>query len=876
MQVVSTPYESIKPGTGIWVAEDNPSFPAPFIAITGNALSSDVTTSTVSVGLNTINVSQQPNTVIVEGVTYQQVAGNPQPGQYSYNQPSGIITINSVHTNKQVVIENSADVAAVISPAYSSNPLEFTQTPLFDRVPIDELGTDFYGFLINIGAGHSGELLLNYSHSQGGFPAASLEIEILTDEIEVVLTKINDNISSRYIHYIYKTPFHLKPVNVTYHDNTNVVTLVLEFESIYAPRGEYNPLDRYVYINKDTQIPFASLLANNGVQVREVKGFVSTKQSDKKERRQIRGMLESLAAAQASFLDFSQPKIVLTNSLTTRQHTLPNNFSILPDYSITTNGLIGAPLINGIRLSSPWVYKGWIPDEGGLIIEDENVVDSDTDNEFLETREIKRMGDPDLTPSTPTKILDGIGYSYISEEEITRFPEMAQNPSVVVYPNGFKKSVWEQINEHGFNAGQNNGEEWGWQINSKDVWSYYDEPVANPDYGQSGQPQFLYFQKDPVWQYTAPVYSAHWKKCRTWNLQVSFDVNGYPYIEQEIGSRWIQPKTESDNRTAAQLLYDADKLEYEASMLRAEALTLPFQSTEWQEKQDEAKDKDGQAAVKRKDASLYNFQEFPYTKTVRRFYRKLSIDRPEILDEQEAQPCDQTERETQEKQEPASVPAYFLEREITEEKSLFTIPSPYKNELPITIGETYEKRHWVIVSPLGYQIFESLKTSAQQSGNTTNVTSSEWRTGSPDVAPRKPDTPLRRKKKTPDKKPENKNTTYLNTAGGSSVSFRDAARSTVSLEGVRNFSLAYPALLEMYRQENLTSEQTSTDSPWYRIIKPGDRAFWMGKSWKCTDVSRTDKLGYGGLIQCQSFRCNWGSWIPDLTLSVSTVSECAI
>lgn len=852
MQIVATPYNNISKALG-WNAVGEDSRRLTTLNQVDTILSEDLTLDTVSTALNTVPVSSQPNQIYIEGVAYEQVASNPQPTQFVYNASKKEVTLNALttHNNHPIIIENSPK-STITSPSMF----------LFDRVPVSELGDDFHQFLIDIQAGHSGELILNYTHSKGELPTASIEIEVVDDDLDDVLTILDSSISSKRLHFIYKTPFYLKPFSITKDENSNVSQINLVFDSIYAPRSEYNNLDWYVYINKTSNTPFASVASGKGINIRGVKSVVKSKNSDERERKQVRNIIESLAIANSSFIDYSGQAIKFVRNLKAKKYLLPDNFSILPEYTITRNGVTGAPIVDGVRLSSPWIYKAWSPDAGDTIIDDQENLNNDTEDNDLKMVEARLVGDPDLEPSSPTKLLDGINYQYRSQEEIENFSSAAQNPSSIAYPNGFKKSRWTQKNEYGFNAGQLNGEEWGWQIVSTDVWDYYDEPVPNPAYsGNSSEAQFLYFQKDPIWIYTPPTHGAHWKVSRTWNLQVEFDSNGYPHLEQEIGTKWIQPKTEGDNRTAAQLLYDADKLEYEAIALRAEG------------KIDEANEKDSQAADKRKDANLYKFAPYPYNRTTRRFYRRLALDRPEIDDDQNTIPCDKDERENS---EPTTQPAYFLERELVEENSLFTIPSPYKGESPITVGESYERRFWIIISPGGFQTFESTKSSNQQSGDTTNLSASEYRTGTPDPAAYKPKFTRNnqpRDKKKPDKKKQRQSTLYLNSYGGDSVSYHNASRSSISIDGIRDFSSAIPSLLEIYRDENLTSEQTITDSPWHRKIKPGDRAFWKGKSWQCTSVTRRDRF-VDGLIQCQSYQCDWGSFISGLTLNTSAVNAC--
>lgn len=879
MQVVSTPYSGFYPSIGAWCSMIATPFSTAYVATSNSELSQDLTTTIATSGLNEIEVLDQPHSVRVHNAIYQQVQTNPAPGQYSYLKASNRIIVNIAtgHSGHQVICENTAPISVSwFGSSFALTPFEHHNTPLFDRVPISELGQDFYNFLVDINAGHSSELTLSYNHSKGELPTASIAIEVVNDELEATIDKLEETLNSNQIHLIYGTPFFLKPFSISINENSNTSEIDLSFESIYAVRGEYNPLDYYIYVNQgSSSVPFVSLASSSGASVEGSNQVVATRNSDSKERKQIRSLLEALASSQSSFLDYSKISAVqITRNGTSRRHILPNNFSINPEIKITRNGVIGAPIVDGVRLSSPWVYKAYAPDTSGLTIKDEIAANSDTEDENIKVDEQRTIGDPDLQPDTPNKILDGGSYLYISTEEPDNFPQMAQNPNTVVYPSGFKKSKWTQINESGFNAGQINGEEWGWQLDSSQVWSYYDEPVLNPKYATDpSQPQFLYFQNDPIWKYTMPVYSAHWKKCRTWSLQVGFDALGYPTLEQEIGIKWIQPKSEGDNRTAAQLLYDADKLEYEANVLRIEASALAINSPSWVQKTNEANSKDESAAAKRKDAALYKFRELPYIRTTRKFYRKLSLDRAEIQEDEQSQPCDKDKRDTA---SPVTPPAYFLERELTEENSLTTIPSPYTGETPIVIGETYERRYWTVVSPAGYQTFESVKSSSQQSGDTTNLSVGEWRTGTPEPAARKPVILPQRAKKKPDKKPKSQYTTFLSTNGGSPIPFSAASRPTVSLEGVNDLSVAYPALLEMARQENLSSETTTSDSPWYRIIKPGETAFWLGKLWQCTAISRVDKLGYGGLIQCQSYQCDWGSYLTGLTLSATTISNCAL
>ena len=867
MQVVNTPYTSIKSEannpTG-WHTPGLNNNSLAYISQLNNTLPVNLTVVTGLAGLNTISISSQPFNIFVGGVIYQQVADNPQPTQFIYNanKKEIVINISPLHNNHNIVIAGNPSIGTTPSLNTSLSLFGYPTTHLFDRVPISELGSDFHQFLVDIQAGHSSELVLSYSHSKGELPTASLEIEVIDSELDGVLTILESSISSHRIHFIYGTPFYLKPFSITKDENTNVSQIALTFDSVYAPRSEYNKLDWYIYVNKSSNQSFGSIASGKGIAINGAKSVIKTKRKDDRERKQVRSILQSLANANSSFIDYSKQSIELINNLMTKRYFLPDNFSILPEYTITRNGVMGAPLVDGVRLSSPWIYKGWSSDDSDTVIDEPENINNDTEDNDLKMVESRLIGEPDLEPSTPTKILDGANYQYRSQEEIDNFSKSSQNPSSIAYPNGFKKSRWTQKNEYGFNAGQLNGQEWGWQIVSTDVWSYYDEPVPNPAYQNNpSKPQFLFFQKDPIWIYTPPVYEAHWKLCRSWSTQVEFDSNGYPTSEQEIGTKWIQPKTEGDNRTAAQLLYDADKLEYEADVLRSE------------NKINEANEKDRQAVDKRKDADLYKFTSYPYTRTTKRFYRRLALDRPEIDDDQNTVPCNEDERNAD---EPTNPPAYFLERELVEENSLFTIPSPYAGESPITIGESYESRFWVIVSPGGFQTFESTRSSNQQGGETSNLSAGEYRTGTPDPAPYRPKITRdrwERDKKKPDKKKTRQSTIYLNTPGGDTVSYHSASRSSISIEGVRDFGAALPALLNMYREENLASEQTVTDSPWHRKIRPGDRAFWRGKSWQCTSISRRDRF-VDGLIQCQSYQCDWGSFIEGLTLNTTSISSC--
>lgn len=859
MQVVATPYNNIKskasnPTGWNTTGLDNNSIA--YISQSNRTLSTDLIVETVITGLNTITVAGQPSSVLIDGVIYQQVAANPQPTQFTYNAYTKEILINVPisRNNHNVII--------------SQNPSIITTTSvynlLFDRVPISELGSDFHQFLVSIQAGHSSELILNYSHAKGDLPTASIEIEVVDSEIDNSLLILENSISNKQTHFIYRTPFHLKPFSISKDENTNVSRINLVFESVHAPRSEYNKLDQYIYVNKTSGQSLVSFASGQDIAVKGVQSIVGTKKNDDRERKQLRSILASLAVANSSFIDYSAESVKLTRNLTTKRYYLPDNLSILPDYTITKNGVLGAPIVDGVRLSTPWIYKGWMADDSDIVIDEPENIDNDTEDNDLKMVESRTVGDPDLEPYTPTKILDGVNYQYRSQEEIKNFSKAAQNPSSIVYPNGFKKSKWTQKNEYGFNAGQLGGEEWGWQIVSTDVWTYYDQPVPNPAYqGNPTKPQFLYFQKDPIWIFTPPVYEAHWKLCRSWRTQVEFDKNGYPILEQEIGTKWLQPKTEGDNRTAAQLLYDAAKLTYEANVLRLE------------NKLNEANEKDKQATDKRKDAALYKFVSYPYTRTTKRFYRRLALDRPEIDDDQNTAPCNEDERN---EDEPTNPPAYFLERELVEENSLFTIPSPYTGDSPITIGESYERRFWTIVSPGGFQTFESTRSTNQQGGDTSDLSAQEYRSGTPDPAPYRPkiaEERMKRDKKKPDKKKTRPSTIYLNSQGGESVPYSGASRSSISIEGIRNFEAALPALIDMYREENLTSEQTTTDSPWYRTIKPGDRAFWKGKSWQCTSLTRRDRFT-DGFIQCQSYQCDWGSFIEGLNLDTTSVSSCEI
>lgn len=828
-----------------WVAATE-SIPVKPPIITPNISPSTSIVTTVTSGTNIITVTQQPTFLYVGGTAYEQVLSNPSAGQYTYNPVSQQVSVvvPTTQNNNQIIIENT--LVATTPIAQSGGIFSETTTPVFDEVSLDEIGSEFYAWLVSIGAGHSGELLLNYTHSKGDFPSLSIEIEITKTDAANTLQKLEDSINNRYVHRAYNTPFYLIPPSITSYDDRNIVSISLSFESIHAPRGEYNPLDYHVSISRGQQLTFTGLAADQNVAIQGGSSGSITARNDDKERRRVRDLLTINAQINASFIDYSGDTIRVIKNTAGTVHRLPDNFSILPEYTITKNGIIGAPVVDGIRLAQPWIFRGWLPDDGNLAIED--VISETSDDETPSMIELRWMGDPDLEPSSPTKILDGASYEYKSTEEADKFPLQAQNPSAIAYPNGFKKSSWQQKNEYGFNAGQIQGTEYGWQVVSTNVWIYEDP---------SGD-----FSEDPVWIYVPPVASAHWKKCRAWNLKVEFDNLGYPIVEQEIGVKYIQFKTETDNRTAATLEYEADKLEYEALQSR-EAGNI-----------EEADKKDALAESKRKDAALYNFYEVPYTKTTRRFYRELSLDRPDIKKTKQQKPCNKTERDNE---DPTEDTPHYLEREITEEKSLITIPNPYPGEENLTVGEDYESRTWTVVSPGGYQTFESTRSS-QQSGNTSNLQSSEWRTGTPDPAPKYPSkSQQRRRRATPRKdKTPNRTISYLTNIGGDPVTYQNASRSTVTLEGVRQLGVALPALLEMCREDNLSSEQTVTDSPWYRTIKPGERALWMGKSWQCTGVSRRDKLHPGGTIQCQSYQCQWGSFLPSLALSTQNINECAV
>lgn len=815
--------------------------------ISPNVTPSSTTTAIVTSGANVITVSQQPTSIYIGGVLYSQVSDNPVAGQYVYNPNAQQVTIivPTNQNNNQVVIQNTAIVSP---PSIQPGAIAFGEntTPLFDRVPLDEIGSDFYAWLVSIKAGHSGDLILNYSHSKSDFPRLSIEIEVTKSDAVTALQGIESSINTRRVHTVYKTPFYLTPPSITTYDDSNVVRISLVFESIHAPRGEYNPVDHYINVSQGQELSFGSAVAANGISIQSANTSTIGVRNSDQERRRVRDLLIANAQANASFLDYSGDTIRLVRNTGSVVHRLPDNFSILPEYTVTKNGIIGAPTVDGVRLAQPWLFKGWLPDDSNLRIDDETTVDADDETPSMV--EVRWMGDPDLEPSSPSKILDGANYQYKSTEEADKFPLQAQNPSAIVYPNGFKKSSWQQKNEYGFNAGQIQGSEYGWQIVSTDVWNYTDP---------SGD-----FSEDPIWIYTPPVASAHWKECRSWNLNVEFDDLGYPVLEQEIGTKYVQFKTETDSRTAATLEYEADKLTYEATQLR-EAGNL-----------EEATKKDDLAESKRKDALLYKFAALPYIRTTRRFYRKLSLDRPEIKEGKGQKPCT---REQRNDEDSTADPAYFLEREIVEEKSLITIPSPYPGEPNLAVGEDYESRTWTVVSPGGYQTFESVRSSAQQSGNAANLQTGEWRTGTPDPAPKYPKKSNKKRRAKPRKDKKQRQTiSYLTTIGGDPVSYQNASRSTITLEGVRQLATALPALLEICREENLVSEQTISDSPWYRIIRPGERAVWMGKTWQCTSVDRRDKLHPSGLIQCQSYQCQWGSFLPNLNLSTQDISECAI
>lgn len=845
MQVVLTSSSTIS-NPSAWIAStDFVSIKPPITSL--NITPSSTTTVAVTSGLNVITVSQQPTSIYVRGVLYSQVPSNPVAGQYVYNPDVQQVTIivPANHNNDQAVIQNTA---IVTSPLMQPEAVTFGEntTPLFDKVPLDEIGSDFYTWLVSIKAGHSEDLILNYNHSKSDFPTLSIEIEVTKSDMTTTLQGIESSINTRQVHTVYKTPFYLTPPSITTYDNSNIVKILLAFESIHAPRGEYNPLDYYINVSQGQELSFVSRVAENGVSVQSASASTIGTRNNDQERRQVRDLLLANAQANASFIDYSGDTIRLIANTNSVVHRLPDNFSILPEYTVTKNGVIGAPIVDGVRLAQPWLFKGWLPDDSNLRIDNETTVDADDETPSMV--EVRWMGDPDLEPSSPSKILDGATYEYRSTEEADKFPLQAQNPSAIAYPNGFKKSSWQQKNEYGFNAGQIQGSEYGWQIVSTDVWSYTD-PSGN-------------FSEDPTWIYTPPVASAHWKECRSWNLNVEFDDLGYPVLEQEIGIKYVQFKTETDNRTAATLDYEADKLTYEATRLR-EGGNL-----------EEATKKDNLAESKRKDALLYKFAALPYIKTTRRFYRKLSLDRPDIKDGKNQKPCTRDQRDDE---DPTADPAYFLEREIIEEKSLITIPNPYPGEPNLVVGEDYESRTWTVISPGGYQTFESTRSSAQQSGNATNLQTSEWRTGTPEPAPKYPKKSRRKQQAKPRKDKKQRQTiTYLTTIGGDSVSYQNASRSNITLEGVRQLAAALPALLEICREENLVSEQTVSDSPWYRTIRPGERAIWMGKTWQCTAVDRRDKLYSSGLIQCQSYQCQWGSFLPSLTLSTQDISECAI
>ena len=297
----------------------------------------------------------------------------------------------------------------------------------------------FYQWLGSLDAGHSGELLLNYSHNKGDFPSLSIDIEVVKSKATDALEKIEDSIRYKQVHVVYNTPFYLKPVSVTIHDDSNIVSIPLVFESIYAPRGDYNPLDYYINIRQDQQFSFASMVSAEGVSIQSgTASTIKARNDDKKERRKIRDLLVANAQATGSYVDYSQNFVRIVSNVAGVVHTLPDNFSILPEYTVTRNGMIGAPMVDGVRLANPWSYKGWLPDDSNLLVEDdENQSDEDTESMV----EIRWIGEPDLEPKTPTKILDGVNYQYRSTEEADKFPLAAQNPNALVYPNGFKKSI---------------------------------------------------------------------------------------------------------------------------------------------------------------------------------------------------------------------------------------------------------------------------------------------------------------------------------------------------------------------------------------------------------------------------------------------------
>jgi hypothetical protein len=849
MQVVNTPYTKFGASTSTWDAVESGLIEGGLIANYTPPVGEIISIPNPGTDpVITVPVSGQPRTVTVGGIEYQQVATNPSPGQYTYNALTNTISVSLQLLSSSPVTPDSNPI--IIKE--NTIPIKYGYhggERLLDYVPEEEIGLDFIAFLGSISSCGEGGIFLDMEFSKGGLPTVSVEIQLSDTSLDDALLILNDpNILYRKF-VIYGISFYLNPFTIVDNELRTAITIQLNFESINSPRSQYNRLDRLTYIvpsNPTALVPetLTQLAENKGISVESPPIFVTTKSKDVYQQKTLRSAIESTATHFDGFVDYRQPSVKIIKNHDTPVLILPDDISILPEVTIEKNGIPGAGIVDGVLLSSPWIFRAWQPDSSGTILgEDVDTTPENSSDPFLSTL----IGEPDTEPSNPTKKLVGNGYFYVDNSEAENFPLAAQNPSALSYPTGFSKASWQESTVSGFKLSQLNGKRYGWEVLSTQVWSFIDPPLA----GKPG----IKFSLEPIWAFTPPVATAHWKQVQTWNLTAGFDDEGYSITENETGKKRMQARSESDQRTAAQLNYDSKKLKYEADALALEAASLT--GDDKLAKEAEAADKKKLSEEKEREITLYEYHDIPYTKTVRRYYQRLSAVKSEIRDDER--------------------PAKFLQREISTESGFIFVPNPVLGEPPIMIGESKESTYDVIAAAGGYEIVQSSRTVNQQ-GDSAKETTRQYVQGTPPPAPRSPQRWGKDAPQPPPPETEPGFAYYSTPAGSQSVGFFEASREAVSVQGLVNSLMAPFALLGICREENLDSETTSLDTLWFREIAPGDRAWFRGRLWQCTQIARRDRIQIARrddtessiLIQCLSFSSQWGSWLESLAITASS------
>lgn len=824
-------------------------------------------------GLVIITVIDQPAEVWIGGISYQQVTENPVPGQFVYNPDTGTITVNllmPILAGQRVYIKyrESIPPAQVLGALPWGESLEF-----FDGISREEIGRDAWELLKQLNC--SGSLTL--TRSKGGHPTLSLQVVVLNVDLANAKSLLSDY---EKVYYFFKIPFYQKPIREVKNPLENYTTLFVDYEGIHAPRSEYSLLDQFVYLALNqgelvtsgqyggagggiilpngrtavSQAPpervrrLSQLAAESGLNAPPL--VTSTVNRSESDRTQLRTELENTAARAGGWLhyDGQEPEIRFPAEVGVHSISLGDSFGV--PFEISRQGIPGSPLVDGVLLSSPWHHRAWQPDLNGVAIGEGSAGDSLSQEEFVDPEIEERLaGEPDPEVSNPTILLEKTGYSYRSSIEIDEFSEGARSPGGLAYSgnsqSGFTKTKYTKRRQLGIDLGELNGEKWGWDITSLDTYTYIDpSPIDDP------------FSLEPIWIYLSVDYADFWKEVKTWNIFVYLDADGYPILREEIGEDSYRPRQEGSPHEAADLIYEADKLDNEAQRLLLDGDL------------EAAAEKQKEANGKRKEADLYKLRRVPYRKTTWIFYRNLSLDRNEISDPVRPSPCTSPQREEEPPQEP---PARYIESEITETDSLYLLDNPAAGEPPIVYGVKERVERIVYLDTGGW--YESTTTIAINPDGTEGTGEVVKRDldSTPTPAARVPK-PRTKRDKPKKEKPDNPVTIYFSTP--SPIDWDKSGRASVSIPGLAVLADAPSALLELARNENLTAEQTSLNALFRRTIVPGDMANFLGKRWQIQQTQLEARI-LPGLLVCRSFNLSLGSYLLGLSLASSSQGVCS-